>query len=266
MTVTIVTGSSRGLGQSIAKLIITNSPSSKVVLAARSKQQLETFPNLFPEESRNDVLKRSLIVPGDLNDKDSIEKLIEKTVSKFGRIDSIVFNAGVLEPVDHIIDVDVDQMKKLFDINFFSVIKLLQLAIPHLRESAKERGTPSSCIFVSSGASIRTIDGWLGYGASKSALNHLAMDLSIEEAPLIRSISVAPGVVDTEMQRTIREEAGKKMKPDQLKRFTDLYEKGELLPADVPGEVYARLALGGISEGLNGRYMRYNSDELSKGE
>lgn len=262
--VIIVTGASRGLGQAIAKLIIEKDKASKVVLAARSKQLLEKFPELFPESQRNDVKERTLVVAGDLTRASTVKRLVRETVEKFGRINSVICNAGVLDPVGHIADIDVENLRKLFDINFFSIVQLLQEAIPQLRKSAEESGAASSCLFVSSGASLGSYDGWMAYGTSKAAVNHVALDVSVEESPLIRSASVAPGVVDTDMQDYIRNVAGAHMKPEALKRFTDLHENHQLLPPQVPGSVYANLALRGVPDSLNGKYVRYSDSSVAE--
>ncbi|GME83715.1 unnamed protein product [Ambrosiozyma monospora] len=124
--------------------------------------------------------------------------------------------------------------------------------------------TGASCIFVSSGASVNPADAWSAYGASKAALNLFCTSLNKEEGDKIKTISVAPGVVDTEMQVDIREKFGSSMKPEALKRFTDLHEKGQLLPPTVPGSIYANLALKGIPDGLSGQYIRYNNELLAQ--
>ncbi|KAF6014079.1 hypothetical protein HII12_001404 [Brettanomyces bruxellensis] len=262
--VIIVTGASRGMGQAIARLIIQKDEGSKVVLAARSKQLLEKFPQLFPQDERENVKSRTLVVAGDLTQASTVKRLVKETIAKFGGIDSVIFNAGVLDPVGHVADIDTEKLRKLFDINFFSIVQLLQEAIPQLRKSAQKTGRPSSCVFVSSGASLKSYDGWMAYGASKAAVNHVALDVSVEESPLIRTASVAPGVVDTDMQVYIRNVAGLHMKPEALKRFTDLYEKHQLLPPQVPGSIYANLALRGIPDSLNGKYVRYSDSSVAE--
>ncbi|QPG74967.1 hypothetical protein FOA43_002306 [Brettanomyces nanus] len=189
-----------------------------------------------------------------------VRNLVDMTMANFGRIDSLVLNAGRLDPIGHISNLDNDEVKNLFDINFFSAIELVKQALPHLKDTANKSNRSSSCIFVSSGASTKPYDGWMAYGASKAALNHLCLDLSVEEAPLIRSIAVAPGVVDTSMQVYIRDAGREKMKPEALKRFTDMHKNGELLPPEVPGNVYAELALNGIPDNLNGKFTDLDID------
>lgn len=106
--------------------------------------------------------------------------------------------------------------------------------------------------------------GWGAYGASKVSINHFSQTIAAEE-PCVRSISVAPGVVDTQMQTDIREKFGPKyMTTESLKRFIDLKSNNELLDPTIPASIYANLALKGIDKKINGKYLRYNDDLLAK--
>lgn len=180
-------------------------------------------------------------------------------ISKFGKLDAVIANAGILDPVGPIKDAKIEEWKRLYDINVFSVVDLVTKAIPELRKSGGGR-----IIAVLSGASTTSYDGWSAYGSSKAALNHVFQSIAEEEKEFgIRSISVAPGVVDTSMQSDIRNVFSKNMKAEAAQRFTDLHKDGKLLPPQVPGHVYARLALDGWSDELNGKYLRYNDEKLS---
>ena len=95
---------------------------------------------------------------------------------------------------------------------------------------------------------------WGAYGASKAALNHLAMTLKNEEPDII-TVSVRPGVVDTDMQTLIRGDAAQSMAPHDRDKFASLKKDGKLLPPEKPGNVIARLALGATPT-LNGQFLR----------
>jgi NAD(P)-dependent dehydrogenase (short-subunit alcohol dehydrogenase family) len=84
-------------------------------------------------------------------------------------------------------------------------------------------------------------------------LNHLATTLAAEE-PDITTVAIRPGVVDTEMQVEVR---GHNSIMDQkdTEKFKSLYEKGELLKPEQPGNVIARLATG-AEKGLSGKFLR----------
>lgn len=256
--VIIITGASRGMGRTMAEVLLKSSTTCKLILIARSKDKLQEFFDSLPANEQ----ERIHYVAGDLTDSKVLDQLVEESISKFGKVNSIIFNAGILEPIAHIDKIDISQMKRLFDVNFFSLVELTQKLIPILRKTAKEDRIPSTCVYVSSSASEVCYDGWLAYGASKSAVNHLAMDLNSEESDLIRAISIDPGVVDTGMQVNIRDNLGKGMKSDAHKMFIEFHEKGQLLRPEIPGGVCALLALYGIPHKLGGKYLEYCDKSL----
>lgn len=93
-------------------------------------------------------------------------------------------------------------------------------------------------------------------------LNHIALTLSVEE-PLVTTVSIRPGVVDTEMQREIREVHAEAMSEKDRGKFKGLKEGGTLLRPEQPGHVIARLAVGAGKE-LNGKFLSWDSEELGK--
>ena len=121
-------------------------------------------------------------------------------------------------------------------------------AIPALRKSQ------GRIIFTSSGAAVSTYSGWGAYGASKAALNHLAMSISIEE-PSITCIAIRPGVVNTDMQKELREVHASKMSENDAAKFHGLHQTGGLLTPEQPGQVIAKLALDGQHQ-LSGKFLK----------
>lgn len=113
----------------------------------------------------------------------------------------------------------------------------------------------------SSGAAINAYQGWGCYGAGKAVLNHLALTLAVEE-PEVTTISVRPGVVDTEMQRDIREVHHATMSKKDAAKFLGLKKDGGLLRPEQPGHVIARLAVAGGKE-LSGKFLNWNDESLA---
>lgn len=113
----------------------------------------------------------------------------------------------------------------------------------------------------SSGAAVGAYATWGAYGASKAALNHLALTLSVEE-PDVTTVSIRPGVVDTDMQVSIREAHHKAMDEKDAAKFRELKETGGLLRPDQPGNVMAKLALDAPKE-LSGQFMSWNDEKLA---
>jgi hypothetical protein len=86
-------------------------------------------------------------------------------------------------------------------------------------------------------------------------MNHLALTLNVEE-PLITSVAIRPGTVDTAMQKAIREEHSERMDKKDAEKFAGLYGRGELLKPEQPGNVIAKLVLDAPRE-LGGKFLRF---------
>lgn len=96
---------------------------------------------------------------------------IQSVPAKYGRLDALVLNAGVLDPMTRITSTDtsLDAWKTHFETNVYSLVTALKAAAPSLRESPNG----GKVIFVSSGAAIGGTAGWGPYNASKAAMNSL---------------------------------------------------------------------------------------------
>lgn len=247
--VVIVTGASRGIGRAIIDALFQLSPNTIVYGIVRPKSSLQEIKSRFDGQF--------FYVVGDVTDEDAQKQLVAKAMKDHGKIDSIVANTGILEPVAPVGTSNSKDWKRHFDVNLFSITSLVSLALPYLESS---RG---NIVFVSSGASVKPYFGWSCYCASKAALNSYARSIACER-PNVKSIAVAPGVVDTQMQVDIRENFGpRSMTPESLKKFTDLKENDQLLDVKIPATILAKLALNGIPESLNGEYVRYNDERLN---
>ncbi|KAL7276662.1 hypothetical protein RUND412_000322 [Rhizina undulata] len=245
--VIILTGASRGIGLAIAHYLLSPPHSVNLVAVARTAPNLQSLQSQYPEQVTP--------VAGDLTHFSTAKAAVETAISKFGRIDAVIVNHGALGPVDKLENADPEQWRKLFDVNFFSAVVLVKEAIGELRKS---RGR---VVFVSSGAAVTGYQAWGAYGASKAAMNHLSLTLA-EEEPEITSISIRPGVIDTQMQQEIREHHGPAMGSNHGK-FMQLKETGNLLRPEQPGHVIAKLALF-ADKTLSGRFLSWNAPELKE--
>ena len=243
----IVTGASRGLGSAAARLAAQLG--ANVVLMARTMESLQAVSDEIEQGGG-----QALVVEGDVSQPEDCRKVIQRSLERFGGIDGLVNNAGILEPIGPISEAEAEAWQKSWAVNVIGPVMMCQAALPHLRES-KGRG-----INVSSGAAINAIEGWGAYCLSKAAINHLTRMLAAEE-PDVTSISFRPGVVDTEMQKTIRERGSEGMPQAEYERFVRYHEQGELLPPEVPGCALAVLALHARPE-WSGEFMPWNQPEV----
>jgi NAD(P)-dependent dehydrogenase (short-subunit alcohol dehydrogenase family) len=166
----------------------------------------------------------------------------------------VIVNHGTLGEVQRIADCTVKGWEHTFHVNLFAVVSVVQAALPSLRKSE------GRIIFTSSGAAQNAYASWGAYGASKAALNHLAMTLKNEE-PDVTVVSIRPGVVDTDMQKEIREEHEAAMDEKDREKFLEAKKTGKLLRPEQPGNVIAKLALGAPKE-LNGMFLSWNDEVL----
>ncbi|KAK4902702.1 hypothetical protein LTR27_000641 [Elasticomyces elasticus] len=242
--VIILTGASRGIGLAIAHYLLKQS--HKVVAVARSEQPLRDLEKQYDGQVA--------VVIGDAADFSLGEKAVQAAVEHFQRLDGLIVNHGVLDPVKRVTNSSAEEWRKAYDVNFFSAIAISQAALPELRKS-------KGCIlFTSSGAATGAYPTWGAYGSSKAALNHLAMTLAVEDKE-ITTMSIRPGVVDTEMQREIREDHNTAMDEADAARFAELKKTGGLLKPEQPGHVMAKLVLDAPKE-LSGKFLSWNAEEL----
>jgi NAD(P)-dependent dehydrogenase (short-subunit alcohol dehydrogenase family) len=108
------------------------------------------------------------VVCGDVSDPAIGKTAVELATEKWGRLDSLVLNHGVLDAVKRVEDLEIEAWRKTFDVNFFSVVGLVKEALCHLRR------WHGRIIITSSGAATFGYATWGAYGASKGRQQALA--------------------------------------------------------------------------------------------
>jgi 7-alpha-hydroxysteroid dehydrogenase len=182
--VAIVTGAGRGIGRAIS--IAFAEAGADVALAARRADTLDEVKKEIEARGR-----RALCVPTDVNDSAQLDRLIDRTVETFGRLDVVVNNAGGTAPTVALM-VEDTEFDASFHFNVTAPLHLSRRAAPHL---AKTRG---SILNVSSAMSHLVDSGFVAYGTSKAALNHMTRLLAYEWAPKIRVNAIAAGATMTD--------------------------------------------------------------------
>ena len=243
----LIAGASRGLGAAAARAAARLG--ANVTLMARSADDLEQVAGEI-----RDAGGQALIVVGDVSLPDDCRRAVDETVARFGGLDGLVNNAGVLGPIGPLAGADREGYERNWAINVLGPVLMSREAIPHLRPNA------GRILNVSSGAAIHAIEGWGAYCLAKGALNQLTRVIAAEE-PNITAISFRPGVVDTEMQATIRREGSGGMPEEVYRRFVGYHRQGELLPPRLPGCVLAALVLHAPAE-WSGSFLSWDEEEV----
>ena len=186
----MITGASRGIGAAAAREFAALG--ANVALLARSQEAIADL--------QGEIGDNAIAIPCNVARYGEISAAVETTVQAFGGLDVLINNAGVVEPIGRIEDMDPDGWGQVIDINLKGVFNGIHAALPALR--ARGGG---SVLTISSGAAHNAIEGWSHYCASKAAVNMLNRSLHKEEGGNgIRAIGLSPGTVATQMQREIK--------------------------------------------------------------
>jgi len=195
--VALVTGASRGIGQSIAEALAC--AGADVAVTARSEASLqETRSRLEMAGSR------ALALSHDVGTVAGCRSAVEAAVVHFGRLDILVNNAGV-EEVRPSLEVDEPLWDHIVDVNLKGAFFCAQAAAEHM----KRAGRPGAIINICSLTSEVGVPGAVPYGSSKSGLLGMTRALATEWAPIgIRVNAIAPGYFRTSMTEVFyRDEA-----------------------------------------------------------
>jgi ketoreductase RED2 len=181
--VVAVTGSSSGIGAATARAF-ADAGASVLVNSARSVADGEAVAASLPD---------ALYVQGDITDAGVPERLVAAALERWGRLDTLVNNAGTTALIPHhdLQAASVDVWRRIFEVNVFGSWAMSVAAVPALREAH------GSIVNVASVAGVRPTGSSIPYAASKAALNHMTVLLAKVVGPEVRVNAVAPGLVDT---------------------------------------------------------------------
>lgn len=182
--VVLVTGSSSGIGEAIARRL--GALGATVVVNSSSSVEAG-------ERIAGEIGGDACYLQADISDRDQARALIDGVIERFGRLDVLVNNAGWTTRVDHgDLDGLTDEIfEKTFDVNVLGTWFLTKAAIPHLREV--EDG---NVVTITSIAGLRPVGSSMAYSMSKAALNQMTHLLAKSYGP-VRFNAVAPGLVAT---------------------------------------------------------------------
>lgn len=190
----VITGASRGIGEAAARYLA--SLGAHVVLAARSAEAIDRIADEI-----QDVGGKAYALATDVADNDAVATLIATSVDMTRRLDLLVNNAGLIDPISRIMDSNPKAWGDIIDVNVKGVYHGLRHAMPVM--AGQDGG--GTIVNISSGAANSALEGWSHYCASKAAVQRLTGVAHKEAFGLgVRVFGLSPGTVATEMQQQIR--------------------------------------------------------------
>jgi NAD(P)-dependent dehydrogenase (short-subunit alcohol dehydrogenase family) len=185
--VALVTGASQGLGRALALAYAREG--AKLVINARGEGSIRPVA-----EEVEALGAEVLAIPADVADSESVDRLVSQTADRFGRIDVLVNNAGILGPRVKIEEFPEDEWRKVIDANLTGLFLVSKAAVPHLKAGA-------SIINLVSGVSVDGRPEWGAYSVSKFGVEGITQILAAElKERGIRVNAVDPGGMRTDMR------------------------------------------------------------------
>ena len=197
--VLVVTGASSGLGRAIAEL--AGKRGAKVVVTGRTQEALDNCVAAIGSDA--------LAGPADVTDQAQVQRVVDAAIERFGRIDTYVANAivTVYAEVEHL---EPDELRRVWEFNFFGVAYGYWAALPHLRES---KGT---FLHVSSALAYRGIPLQAAYCSTKAGLRAFLESARVEEQKAGTGVAISlvlPGAINTPQFDRDRQKIGYQPQP-----------------------------------------------------
>jgi len=197
----MITGGGQGIGEATALALAD--AGADVAILARTQKDLESVAEQVRGRGRE-----ALVLPGDVNDLDFLAEAVAATVSRFGRIDVLVNNAGgsMSRPFTK---TTVAQLEASFHFNVSAAFELSRLALPHLLDGG------GAIVNIGSVAGRKAVRGSLTHSLMKASVAQLTRLMAAEMSPRVRVNGVLPGAIETAALRNyvgadVREEMARR--------------------------------------------------------
>lgn len=189
--VVIVTGASRGIGREIAKNLARK---GNKVIANYNKSEEQA--QILQKENQNiDIFK------ADVSKREKVKQMVEYVINKYGKIDVLINNAGISEN-KLFIDVTDEDWQKVINTNLYSAFCVTQEVVRNMIRHQQGCIINISSVWGMVGASCETV-----YSIAKAGIDGMTKSLAKELGPSnIRVNSIAPGIIDTDMNKNLSQE------------------------------------------------------------
>jgi NADP-dependent 3-hydroxy acid dehydrogenase YdfG len=202
--VVVITGASSGLGEAAAKHL--TKLGATVVLGARRKDRIEKLAKEITDNGG-----KAFAIAMDVTKRDQVKKMADSAIEKFGRIDVILNNAGIM-PLSKMENLHVDEWDKMIDVNIKGVLNGIAAVLPYMKKQKS-----GQIINTSSVAGHKVFNGSAVYSATKFAVRALTEGLRTEVKPYnIRTTIVCPGAVKTELLEQVTDANVRKANEDYV--------------------------------------------------
>ena len=185
----VVTGGGSGLGRQLVLQLVRSG--CRVAALDINADALEETVRMAGGSNR------VLPLVANITDREAVKALPEQVVKRFGYIDGLINNAGIIQPFIHVEEMDDALIDRIFSINFFGTLNMVRAFLPFLRQSDE-----ACLVNVSSLGGFVPVSGQTMYGASKAAVKQLTDGLRAElDGTPIHVMTVIPGAMATPIRQ-----------------------------------------------------------------
>jgi|TARA_B110001454_G_scaffold26433_1_gene25930 NAD(P)-dependent dehydrogenase (short-subunit alcohol dehydrogenase family) len=186
----LITGGSRGIGFTTAKLFVDEG--ATVIITSKNQEQIDKA-----KEELRDIVG----IKADITKENDVKNLIATIIEKFGRIDILVNNAGVLPRFKMLHEISEEEWDDIIDVNLTGQFRITKNVIPHMQKNGQ-----GAIINMSSDAGLKAFENFHAdaYSAAKASMIHLTKCWALEYAKdKIRVNCICSAVVDTDMTKSL---------------------------------------------------------------
>lgn len=188
--VILVTGGGSGMGRELVLNLLSRN--AKVIAIDVNGNALDETRALAG--TQKDSLSTSIV---DITDRSSVESLLEIAISRYGFVDGVINNAGIIQPFVKVNELSYAIIERVMNINFYGTLYMIKTFLPHLLTRPE-----AHIVNISSMGGFLPVPGQTIYGASKAAVKLLTEGLNLELATTNVKVTVVfPGAVNTNITK-----------------------------------------------------------------